>query len=87
MRRHGVRQRDTLVIEVDDTTLQGEGDSLGSVVDTELLHQVFEVDFDRLLGSPDDARDLLVAKPLRDEAQHLDLARAQPERRGRFARR
>ena len=47
---------------------------MGAIVRTELLHEVPDVEVDRGLGDAEPVGDLLVAMPVPDEAQDVELA-------------
>src|ERR671933_630052 len=58
-----------------DTALQRQRHRLRAVPCAELLQDALQVVLDRLARPPDDAGDLLVPQPVRDQLQQLLLAR------------
>src|SRR5678815_3066703 len=67
------------VVQVDDSPLESERDSLGAPRDVELRHHVLEMHLHGLFGASDDTGDLAVSEPLRRETENLDLPRSEIE--------
>src|SRR6266566_9869696 len=77
---HGRRS----TVEVDDSALKSECHSFGAIVDTELCHQMLEMDFYGSLSTPNHARDFFIAKSFGNEMKHLNLSLGEIDPRCEF---
>src|SRR6267142_2267257 len=78
------RHRRRSTVEVDDSALKSECHSFRAIVDTELCHQMLEMDFHGSLSTPNHARDFFIAKSFGNEMKHLNLSLGEIDPRYEF---
>src|SRR5688572_29059310 len=62
-------------LQLDDAAPHADGDGVGAVAGPQFLHDVLDVDLDRLFRDEELLGDVAVPVPARDGAQDLDFAR------------